>query len=143
MHAGSPHRLSTTDPLTSSECTAKSLFRNILALSPYGSRFCPDPALSPSSKCLRMNTLATCTKKCCGGSEAKSLSQNILTVSPFGSRFYADTSLSKPRKSLRMNILWIMKKKISKRPYFGGIGSLDANKVYPLRRRISLRLQSE
>ena len=63
MHADSPNRLSTTDPLKSSQSAANPLFRNILALNPYGSRFCPDPALSPSSKCLIMNILATSTKK--------------------------------------------------------------------------------
>ena len=127
MHAGSPNRFSTTDPLTNSECAAKSLFRNILAVSPCGSRFCPDPALSLSSKCLRMNILATSTKKYRGGSEAKSLSQNILAVSPCGSGFCADRSIPQSCKSLIMNILWEMKKKISKRsPYFGGIGFLEA-----------------
>jgi len=126
MHAGSANRLSTTDPLTSSECAAKSLFHQVLALSPYGSRFCPAPAPSPSCKCLRMNILAIRSKKYCGESEANSLSQNMLAVSPCGSIFCADTSLSKPRKYLRMNILRIMKKKISKRPYFGEIGILES-----------------
>jgi hypothetical protein len=111
MHAGSPNRRSTTDPLTSSECAAKSLFRKILAVSPCGSRFCTDRAPSPSSNCLKMNTLATSTKKHRGESEAKSLSQKILTVSPCGSGFYADIGLSQAYKSLRMNSLWIMKKK--------------------------------
>ncbi len=90
MHARSPNRLSTTDPLTSSECAAKSLFPNISDVSPCDSGFCPDSTLSPSIKCLRMNILATSTKKCGGESEAKSLFQNILAVSPCGSRFCAD-----------------------------------------------------
>jgi len=111
MHARSPNRLSTTDPLTSSECAAKSLFPNISDVSPCDSGFCPDSTLSPSIKCLRMNILATSTKKCGGESEAKSLFQNILAVSPCGSRFCADKSRSQPSKSLRMNILWITKKK--------------------------------
>ena len=93
-----PRPLSKTDPLTSSECSAKSLFHHILDLSPYGSRFCTGTALSPSSKCLRMNILATSTEKYRGEFEAKSLFQNILAVSPCGSIFCADTSLLKPYK---------------------------------------------
>ncbi len=132
MHAGSPNRFSTTDPLTNSHCGVKSLFRNILAVSPCESIFCPHPALSPSSKCLRMNILAISTRKYSGESEPKSLSQNILAVSPCGSRFCADTGLSKTSKSLRMNILWMMKKKISKRsPYFGEIGFLELKSRFP------------
>ncbi len=40
MREGSPNRFATTLPLNALESEAKSLFRNILAISAYGSRFC-------------------------------------------------------------------------------------------------------
>jgi hypothetical protein len=63
MHAGSFNLFSRTDPLTSSECAAKSLFQKILAISPCGSRFCADTGLSQPCKSLRMNILWIMKKK--------------------------------------------------------------------------------
>src|SRR5450631_1653033 len=45
----------------------KSLFQNILAVSPCGSRFCPESGRYPLPKLLRINTLAKRTKKISGG----------------------------------------------------------------------------
>src|ERR1022692_506824 len=45
----------------------KSLFQNILAVSPYGSRFYPESGRYPLPKLLRINTLAERTKKISGG----------------------------------------------------------------------------
>ena len=63
MHAGSPNRLSTYDPLTNSQCAAKSLSQNILAVSPYGSIFYPSPRRSTPGKFLRMSILGEHQKK--------------------------------------------------------------------------------
>ena len=57
MREGSPNKLSIADPLSGSRTGAKSLFRNILAVSPCGSIFCLYPALSPTRKLLRMSIL--------------------------------------------------------------------------------------
>jgi hypothetical protein len=57
MRAGSPNQFSTTDPLSSSQPEHKSLFRNILAVSPYTSIFYPYPARPAPSNFLRMNIL--------------------------------------------------------------------------------------
>ncbi len=58
MREGSTNKFSTTDPLSDgSGSEAKSLFRNILAVSHYGSGFCPGSAISNASKFLEMNIL--------------------------------------------------------------------------------------
>ena len=85
---------------------AKSLFRNILAVSPCGSRFCPDPLRSKRTKPFRINILRSLTEKMWSHrSQAKSLFWKILPVSSCGSRFCKDPRRSSPDKSLRMNIL--------------------------------------
>ena len=63
MHEGSPIQDSTTHTANDRQPDAKSLFRNILAVSPYGSRFYEDPRRSPRCKLLRINILANSTKK--------------------------------------------------------------------------------
>lgn len=57
MREGSPNKFSTADPLSGSRTGAKSLFRNILAISPCDSIFCLHPALSPTRKLPRMSIL--------------------------------------------------------------------------------------
>ena len=57
MREGSINKFSNTDPLSGSRSEAKSLFRNILAVSHYGSGFCPGSAISNASKFLQMNIL--------------------------------------------------------------------------------------
>src|SRR5450631_4011584 len=64
MREGSPNKFSTADPLLSgSRIEAKSLFRNILAPSPCGSRFYPDPTRSAPRKFLGMSILDKRKKK--------------------------------------------------------------------------------
>src|SRR5450631_1660277 len=64
MREGSPNKFSTADPLLSgSRIEAKSLFRNILAPSPCGSRFYPDPTRSAPRKFLGMSILEKRKKK--------------------------------------------------------------------------------
>jgi hypothetical protein len=70
MREGSPNNFSTADPKRGSRSlqpNAKCLFQNILAASPCGSIFYPDPVLSTTSKPLRMNTLADPEKNVGGG----------------------------------------------------------------------------
>jgi hypothetical protein len=63
MHEASPLQVSTTHTANDLQPDAKSLFRNILAASPYGSRFYEDPGRSPRCKLLGINILATRTEK--------------------------------------------------------------------------------
>jgi len=63
MRESSPNNLSATDPKTASQTEGNSLFRNILAVSPCGSGFYPDPAISPARKLLRMSILDGSKKK--------------------------------------------------------------------------------
>jgi hypothetical protein len=63
MRESSPNNLSATNPKTASQTEGKSLFRNILAVSLSGSRFYPDPAISPARKLLRMSILDGSKKK--------------------------------------------------------------------------------
>jgi hypothetical protein len=70
MRELSPNNLSTADPKRgswSAPSDAKSLFRNILAASPSGSRFYPGPTLPATHKPLRMNTLVDPEEKIVGG----------------------------------------------------------------------------
>src|SRR5271165_2524298 len=70
MHEGSPNNLSTANPKwgsRSAQSDAKSLLRNILAASPSGSRFYPDPTRPATHKPLRMNTLVDPEEKIVGG----------------------------------------------------------------------------
>jgi hypothetical protein len=62
MHKGSSSYDSSTNLLSSWYCARKSLFRNILAISPYGSRFCPDSPRSTLDKLLRMKILQKAPK---------------------------------------------------------------------------------
>ena len=95
----------------------KSLFQNILRVSPCGSIFCPDSFGSRLSKSFRINILVILTKKMWRDCyQAKSLFCNILAVSPWGSRFCEDPAGSIPGKSLRMNILEKWKEKKWRRP---------------------------
>ena len=63
MRESSPNNFSTSAPLSGSHSQANPLFWNILAVSPCGSRFCPDPTRSLAHNCLRMNTLENRQKK--------------------------------------------------------------------------------
>jgi hypothetical protein len=113
MRAGSPNQFFPADSLTDFRPSAKSLFRNILPVSPYGSRFCQDQFLSKLSNLFRINILEILTRKIWSDqSHAKSLFWKILAISPWGSRFCACCSPVPPNKLLRMNILgkWTRKK---------------------------------
>ena len=57
MREGNPNRLGTTFTVPDSKSGANSLFRNILAVSPCGSGFCPDPDIPPDHKSLEMRPL--------------------------------------------------------------------------------------
>lgn len=57
MRDSSPNTFFTTDPLSGFRSEAKSLFRNILHVTPYGSGFCLGSALSRPRKFLEMNIL--------------------------------------------------------------------------------------
>ena len=118
MRTGSPNRFRTTHNPSSSDAQAKSLFWNILPVTPYGSRFCADSARYPLSKSFRMKILGNRRKKYVEtsdrpGPEArpKSLFRKILPLSPFGSRFCPDKVRSNTGKSFRMRILEKQEKK--------------------------------
>ncbi len=57
MRESSPNKFSPTDPRRTSQSDAKSLFRNILAVSPCGSIFCPDQRGIPTANFFRMSIL--------------------------------------------------------------------------------------
>ena len=106
MREGSPNQCSSAASLNGLRPEAKSLFRNILAVSPYGSRFCPDPFRSKRTKPFRINILRTMTEKMWSDrSHAKSLFWNVLPVSYCGSIFCKDPRQAIQDKPLRMNIL--------------------------------------
>ena|SRR6266700_107450 len=112
MRAGPPNQFSTVDPSTTSRSEVKSLFQNILRVSPSGSRFCGVPFPSLLCKPFRMNILGNRKKENSRHQRhnalrtvPKSLFQNILPASSCGSRFYGDEAPSLPLKPLRMNIL--------------------------------------
>jgi hypothetical protein len=113
MRKGSPNQFSIASSLNGDRPGAKSLSRNILPVSPCGSRFCPDPVRSKLPKSFIINILGNLTKKMWSHrSQAKSLSWNILPVSSCGSRFCTDPTGSIQSKSLRMNTLEKYREKI-------------------------------
>ncbi len=113
MREGSPNLFSKACSPNGLRPGAKSLFRNILAVSRCGSRFYPDTLRSKLSKSFRINILGRLTEKMWSDrSQAKSLFWNILPVSSCGSRFCPDQTRSAPSKSLRMNILEKRREKI-------------------------------
>lgn len=92
---------------------AKSLFRNILPVSPCDSRFCGDASQPLQDNPLRMNILGESSKRECSPPyPAKSLFWKILRVGPYGSRFYAGAAHLRTSKSFRMNILEKSTKKL-------------------------------
>ena len=106
MRERSPNQFSTAGSPSGLRTGAKSLFRNILAVSPCGSRFCQDPLRSKLPKSFRINILGIPTEKMWSDcSQPKSLFWNILPVSSCGSIFCPDQTRSPLTKSLRMNIL--------------------------------------
>ena len=64
MRENSSIQFPTTDPLNRLQPKAKSLFQNILAVSPYDAIFYADSGRYSIPKFLRMNILRTGTKKC-------------------------------------------------------------------------------
>jgi len=62
--AGAVERVRTSVSFAPKDDEAKSLFRNILPVTPCGSRFCPDRGLYSSHKSLQMNILENQQKKC-------------------------------------------------------------------------------
>jgi hypothetical protein len=63
MRESSPNSFSTADPRTASQSECKSLFQNILAVSPCGSIFCAGSSIPLPHKFLRMNILGNRRKK--------------------------------------------------------------------------------
>jgi hypothetical protein len=63
MRESQTNKFSPTDLLRGSQPEAKSLFRNILRISPCSSIFCPDSALSHAHKSLGMIILGKVMKK--------------------------------------------------------------------------------
>jgi hypothetical protein len=106
MRDGSPNHLFPAGSLAGFRPSAKSLFWNILAVSPCGSRFCQDRFRSKLPNPFGINILGSLTEKMWFDQpHAKSLFWKILPVSSCGSRFCADSTRSEANKSLRMNIL--------------------------------------
>ena len=58
MREASPKKLSHSPTASGFQSQAKSLFRNILALNPYGSRFCPYLSIPNRAKFIETNILA-------------------------------------------------------------------------------------
>src|SRR6202049_3508900 len=58
MRERSPNKLSLSQTVSGFRSEAKSLFHKILALNPYGSRFCPDPSMPNRAKSIKTNILA-------------------------------------------------------------------------------------
>jgi hypothetical protein len=134
MCAGSPNQFSRADPNTTCQSEVKSLFQNILRVSPCSSRFCRDPLPALLCKAFRMNILGATKKESrrhqrqnALRTAPKSLFQKILHVSPCGSRFYGDEAPSPSLKPLRMNILGKQREKMSK----GSIRSESASPLPP------------
>jgi hypothetical protein len=84
-------------PITSAEINTQtglqadhnSLFRNILPVSPCGSRFCRPIGLSPLGKSLGMNILAGSKKKIVRGyTETPPVRALSLELSPYSAIFY-------------------------------------------------------
>jgi hypothetical protein len=75
MRAGSPNQFCTIHPLRGSQPECKSLFRNILAASPFGSRFCRDRTLSATHKFLRMSILGNHEEKIVRGISSQNQSR--------------------------------------------------------------------
>ena len=70
LHArGSPNQFAKNAPPSGLECEAKSLFRKILTISPYGSRFCPDRLISTNANSNEMRILGRYSKKNYGGGQ--------------------------------------------------------------------------
>ena len=57
MREGSPNQFAATDPRSGLQSAANSLFPNILAISPCGSRFCGAPSAPRFRKPLKINIL--------------------------------------------------------------------------------------
>ena len=109
MRECSPDPFAPAGSLNGSRTGAKSLFRNILPLSPCGSRFCPDHSRSELSNPFGINILGILAEKMGSGpvpqSSAKSLFWKILPLSCCRSRFCKHEDRAPTSKSLRMNIL--------------------------------------
>src|SRR6266496_1728396 len=109
MRTDSPNQFLMTDLRTSPQFETKSLFSNILALSPCHSIFYPDTSRFRQDKSFRINSLWKAVQKNqtdqLGEFEANPLFQKILAISRCPSIFYLNEPLSARSKSLRMNIL--------------------------------------
>ena len=106
MRAGFPHDFNSAN---GGQPQVKSLLRNILDISPCGSRFYGTHESPRIHKSLEINILRESDKNKQPpnrlDSGAKSLFQNILAVSPCGSRFYPDPAHPNSRKCLEIKIL--------------------------------------
>jgi hypothetical protein len=117
MREGSPNQFSTAYFLNGPCPQVKSLFRNILPVSPCGSRFCPPPDRSNQPNSFRINILEIVTEKIWSDrSQVKSLFWNILPVNSCGSRFCGDQDRYQASKSLIMNILEKWREKNRRHP---------------------------
>ena len=125
-----------TDVKNCPQFEPNSLFRRILPVSLYGSRFCRPICLSLPGKSFEMNILAISKKKIVRASTqlrpisaqtpaANSLFRKILRVSPVGSRFCRASSLSASCKLFIMNILKETPKKIASDRSSSGTSLVD------------------
>ena len=111
MREGSSKRFSITGPPAGFQSEGNSLFWKILAISPFSSRFCTDPARSIIAKSFRINARLSSDRQNGYCFQPNSLFWNILRISPCGSRFYPDQGRSSSSKLFKMNILAIESKK--------------------------------
>jgi hypothetical protein len=63
MRESSPIQFAKNSPVSGLQTEAKSLFRKILAISPDGSRFCPDRPISTNANSNEMRILGQYSKK--------------------------------------------------------------------------------
>ena len=87
MRDDSPNQFAKNSPVIRLETEAKSLFRKILAISPYGSRFCPDRLVSANANSNENEDFSADTaKKNVGGGWVFGLSPMHDDDCRFGSR---------------------------------------------------------
>jgi len=81
MREGSPNQFAKNSRVSSLKTEGKSLLRKILAISPYGSRFCPDRLISTNANSNEMRILGRYSKKNVGGGEGYQLSSATARLS--------------------------------------------------------------
>jgi hypothetical protein len=96
MREGSPNQFPKNAPVSDLKTEAKSLFRKILAISRYGSRFCPDRLISTNGNSNEMRILGQCSqKKLWGGGASDAHSATTISDSETR-RSRSEISLARP-----------------------------------------------